>query len=167
MIHDTFGAVIDAYQVGVLRYLRRLTGSATDADDLFQETFLRAFRAFGRLGADANRRAWVYRIATNVFLNHRRTQRRHAESSLGDEPSARALSSTARADDLALRRMYLTAILGLPHRQRVAFVQRRLCGWTYREVAEAMGGTEAAARANVSQAARRLRRELVDEEKER
>jgi RNA polymerase sigma-70 factor (ECF subfamily) len=165
MVHDTFGEVIDAYQAGVLRYLRRLPRSVVDAEDLFQETFLRAFRAFGRLGADANSRAWVYRIATNVFFNHRRSQRRHPEMSLTDQLPGRALLSADRADRKALGRMYRTAILGLPHRQRVAFVQRRLCGWSYGEVAKAMGGTEATARANVSQAARRLRRELVGKEK--
>ncbi len=57
---------------------------------------------------------------------------------------------------------YRRAIESLPPRQRVAFVQRRLQGWSYAQVAVAMGSSPATARANVYQAVRRLRRELSD-----
>jgi hypothetical protein len=73
---NDFGLLVDTYQTEMLRYLRRLTGDAATADDLFQDTFLRAFKAFSRLRSNPNHRAWLYRIATNRFLNHRRRRRR-------------------------------------------------------------------------------------------
>lgn len=159
--YDTFGELVDAYQEGVLRYLRRLTRSPADAEDLFQETFLKAYSAFDRLEREANHRAWIFRIATNVFLNHRRTERRHPAASLTDAAPGQTPVAPDGADGRVLREMYRTAILRLPRRQRVALVQRRVCGWSYGEVAQSMGCSEAAARANVSHAARRLRRELL------
>ena len=157
----TFGDVVDAHQAEVLRYLRRLTGDAADAEDLFQETFLRALPAFRRLGRGANHRAWVYRIATNVFLNHRRRLRRRNEVSLTGQIPARTASPAGRVRAQTAAAACLRAIVALPRRQRAAFVQRNVLGWNYAQIADSMGGTRAAARANVYQAARRLRRELV------
>jgi RNA polymerase sigma-70 factor (ECF subfamily) len=162
----TFGDVVDAYQAEVLRYLRRLTGDASDAEDLFQETFLRALPAFRRLRAGANHRAWVYRIATNVFLNHRRRLRRRREVPLTSQIPSRGVSPAGRFRAQATAAACRRAIVALPPRQRAAFVQRNVLGWSYAQIADAMGGNRAAARANVYQASRRLRRELVVAEAE-
>ena len=85
----TFGDVVDAHQEEALRYLRRLTGDPDVADDLFQETFLRALPAFDQLKTGSNHRAWIYRIATNAFLNH--------QSSTAPEAAER--SATRRRGD--------------------------------------------------------------------
>jgi RNA polymerase sigma-70 factor (ECF subfamily) len=160
----TFADLVDAYQTEILRYLRRLTGDLAEADDLFQETFLRALSAFDRLKTGSNHRAWIYRIATNAFLNHRRRQRRHREVPLRVELATPGRSPDhlhqARATAMACR----AAVVSLPPKQRAAFVQRNVLGWDYSRIAEAMGCTRAAARANVYQAARRLRRLLADKE---
>ena len=71
-----FGELVDMHQTEILRYLRRLTGNPTAAEDLFQDTFLRASRGFTRLRPGSNHRAWLYRIATNAFLNSCRAARR-------------------------------------------------------------------------------------------
>ena len=60
----------------ILAYLVRMLGNRDDAEDACQETFLRAHAAFGRLDADANARAWLYRIATNTALNQARGRAR-------------------------------------------------------------------------------------------
>ena len=156
---QTFGEVVDAHQIDVLRYLRRLTSNGAEAEDLFQETFLRALPAFRRLRMGSSHRAWLYRIATNVFLNDRRASRRRKEIRLTvDVPEPRR--SETRDDTYALPDVYRRAISRLPRRQRAAFVQRKLLGRTYAEIASTMGGSEAGARANVYQAVRRLRRQL-------
>jgi DNA-directed RNA polymerase specialized sigma24 family protein len=54
---NDFGLLVDTYQTEILRYLRRLTGDGATADDLFQDTFLRAFKAFSRLRSNPNHRA--------------------------------------------------------------------------------------------------------------
>ena len=60
----------------IYRYVLRVTGRRQDADDLSQETFLRAFRAHRALPPDANQRAWLFAIATNLTRNHFRSQKR-------------------------------------------------------------------------------------------
>ena len=75
----TFDDVLARYQDEIYRYAAHLTRNRADADDLYQETLLRAYRAFGRLDGAANHRAWLYRIATNSFLSDRRKRsREHA-----------------------------------------------------------------------------------------
>ncbi len=160
--YRTFGDFVDAHQAEVLRYLRRLTANITEAEDLFQETFLRALPGFDDLRANSNHRAWVYRIATNTFLNHRRTMRRRREVPLDGDATGRLPHVAACRDAAVTRSAYRTEVGRLPPRQRAAFIQRVVMGFSYREIAVAMGGTQSAARANVSQAVRRLRRELVD-----
>lgn len=155
-----FCELIDVHQTEILRYLRRLTGDATAAEDLFQDTFMRAFGAFAKLRPGSNHRAWLYRIATNLFLNHRRAGGRRAEVSLPTElASSRPSPSTVHAGVATLAAVRL-AIGRLPRRQRAAFIQRQLHGLSYREVGAVLGCTADAARANVYQAVRRLRREL-------
>ena len=158
--YATFADFVDAHQHEVLRYLRRLTRNAAQAEDLFQETFLRALPKFADLTTRSNHRAWIFRIATNAFLNHcRRTRRRHETSFDAATPSSAIL---AHRDATITKSAYKQAVVRLPPRQRAAFIQRIVMGRSYREVAASMGGTETAARANVSQAVRRLRRELTN-----
>jgi RNA polymerase sigma-70 factor (ECF subfamily) len=156
-----FGQLVDTHQAEILRYLRRLTGDPATADDLFQDTFLRAFKAFSRLRAQTNHRAWLYRIATNRFLNHRRSRRRSVEDTLVGDVRSRTPSPVAAHERAMVAERLRQAIARLPRRQRAAFVQRQLHGFSYREVSAALGGTETAARANVYQAVRRLRRDLA------
>jgi RNA polymerase sigma-70 factor, ECF subfamily len=73
---SVFEHMITAHHGEIYRYLRRATGRASDADDLAQETFLRAYRAYRTLPPDANARAWLFTIATNLSRNHFRAQKR-------------------------------------------------------------------------------------------
>src|SRR5262249_48532028 len=87
MGEDVFEAVVGAHHAEIRRYLLRVTARASDADDLSQETFLRAFRAYRALPAGADVRAWLFTIATNLGRNHFRAQSRrrraYAAAALG------------------------------------------------------------------------------------
>ena len=168
--YPTFGALVDAFEVEVYRYLLRLTGHPAEADDLFQETFLRALRAFNRLRPRSNHRAWLYRIATNAFLNACRAARRRREVALPTELVGgrdHDQDHGARLDRAAAAARCIRAITSLPPRQRAAFVQRALEGRAYAEIAATLGCSQPAARANVYQAARRLRGVLGSTESRR
>ena len=160
--YRTFGELVDAHEHELYRYLLRLTGNPAEADDLYQETFLRALPAFDRLRANSNHRAWVYRIATNAFLNHRRATTRRHEVPLPVDLRATRSSPAARHDAKTTAAACQRAIARLPRRQRAAFVQRNVLGFSYAQVAASMACSESAARANVYQAVRRLRRALVE-----
>ncbi|HKG26471.1 MAG TPA: sigma-70 family RNA polymerase sigma factor, partial [Thermomicrobiales bacterium] len=64
----TFDDLVERHQAEIFRFAMQLTRNRADADDLYQETLIKAYRAFDRLDGAANHRAWLYKIATNTFL---------------------------------------------------------------------------------------------------
>jgi RNA polymerase sigma-70 factor, ECF subfamily len=163
MAEDPFEAVVAAHHAEIRRYLLRITARASDADDLSQETFLRAFRAHPALPPGANVRAWLFTIATNLCRNHFRAQRRrrlaYAEAALdrGETapawPEGEAVAGEARARIARI-------VAGLPMKQRLAFVMRKLHDLDYAAIGLGLRCSEESARAHVFQALRKIRRGL-------
>ncbi len=158
-----FDAVVSAHHEEIMRYLRRATGPAGDAEDLSQETFLRAYRAYGTLPKDANVRAWLFAIATNLAKNHFRseTRRRRAYGKVQRVAGERA--GTATDDELAAREtgVLLESLIGrLPLKQRLAFTQRKLHDMDYEAIGKSLGCSADSARAHVFQAVRKIRKGL-------
>jgi RNA polymerase sigma factor (sigma-70 family) len=138
----------------VLGYLRRLLGRR--AEDAWQETFLRALRAYDRLEHGRHLRAWVFTIATRVAMDELRS-RASDESSLDangvPEPAAAEIAPPAYE-----QLEPLTATL--PPTERAAVVLRYGYDLTYAAIGDALGSSEDAARAAASSGVRRLRRNL-------
>ncbi len=153
----SFAELADRHRSEILRYLIRLLGNEPDAQDTCQEVFMRAQQAFPRLAPDSNSRAWLYRIATNGALNAKRQRSRAAARAADVDPDtlpgARERADDRR-DDL---RAISDAVRALPQRQRAALMLRQVHEMSYAEIAVAVGGNEAAARANVYQAIKKLR----------
>ena len=151
-----FEQLVRRHRAEIGAYLRRLLGSEADAEDVAQDTWLRAHRAFPRLPADANARAWLYRIATNRAF----TVLRRRRGALARAAAVDLEMLPARAVDLdgglELRRV-ARAVGDLPPKQRAALVARRFAGLDYQDIAVTLGCSPEAARANVYQAVRRLR----------
>ena len=160
----SFDDVLARYQAEIYWFVLRLCRNRTEADALYQETLLKAFRAFGRLDGAANHRAWLYKIATNTFLSDRR--KRGREGSLDDERAAEvpaaATDHAAQLDARDLLREVEEAVAALPPKQRVALVQRKHHGLEYAEIAANLRCSEAAARASVHEALRKLRERFGD-----
>src|SRR5262245_13558152 len=164
MGHQPFETILEAHHAEIYRYLRRLTARAAEADDLSQETFLRAYRAYRTLTPDANVRAWLFTIATNLARNHFRAEgrrnRAHAAASYGQSalddgagPECETLFNEARA------RME-SVVERLPLRQRLAFVLRKIHDLDYDVIARSLDCSGETARAHVFQALRKIRRSL-------
>ena len=159
---DSSAALVERHRPEILRYLVRLLGDQDDAQDTCQDVFLRAHRAFGRLRADSNPRAWLYRIATNSARSAARWRARRTARTVDldlDGLPARAGSSPESREEL---RRVAQAVQALPPKQRAALMLRRFHGLDYDAIATSLGGNEAAARANVYQAVKRLRAALGD-----
>ena len=140
------------------RHIRRIVRDDDTAQDLLQETMLRAWKAVDRLTEGSNERAWLYRIATNASLNHQRSRSRERAA------LARHAAELAAARDAADGRLgdadrveLWAEVARLPERQRLALSLRMADELDYEEIAARIGGTAAAARANVYQATRRLK----------
>lgn len=163
-----FETLIERYHDEIYRYLWRLldgSGGAADAEDLTQEVFMRAYRAFVRLKPDSNVRAWLYKIATNCAYTFLKRNRHQAQLiPLDDKTQSVADDAPSHHDQLVLQEsveMLRQAVGDLPPKQQAALVMRYIQELGYAEIAAVMGCSEEAARANVYQAIHRLRRDLA------
>ncbi len=139
---------------GVLPALaRRLAGDAAEAEDLVQETYLRAWRGLPRFRAEARFRTWLCRILLNVARDHHR--RRPPVPGAG----APAREGPDPAEGLARRdllRRVLSAVDALPPRQREALLLRVQGGLSYREIAKVLGIRRGVVREHLVRARKKL-----------
>ncbi|MEU5636154.1 RNA polymerase subunit sigma-70 [Streptomyces rishiriensis] len=181
---DAFTALVEGRRRELRVHCYRLLGSYDEAEDLTQETFLRAWRARDTLDDVANVRAWLYRIATHVCLDFlRRHNRRPAPYEpvpgldSGDGPPPPRLpwlqpfpddqlpetpAPQRRPDEEAvagetLELVFLTAVQLLPPRQRAAVILRDVAGWSAQETADLLGSTLASANSAVQRGRSALR----------
>ena len=165
MTEDPFEAVVAAHHAEIHRYLARATPCPGDADDLSQETFVRAYKAYRALPPDANVRAWLFTIATNLYRNHFRSEGRRRQamalaaagaserSPSWPEGEAIASQATARIDRI---------VAGLPLKQRLAFTMRKVHELDYEAIGRSLDCSAESARAHVFQALRKIRLGLDD-----
>jgi RNA polymerase sigma factor (sigma-70 family) len=147
-----FQRLLEEHGPAVYRYLVAAAGPG-EAEDCFQETFLAALRAYGRLRDASNLRGWVMTIAHRKAVDAHRSRGRRAEP-VAEVPE-RAVRPEEDGDPGIWRR-----IRSLPPKQREAVVLRFVGDLPYHDVARTMGTSETAARQSVRLALRRLRGEL-------
>ena len=155
-----FQRLLDAHAADVLRYLVASVGRH-DAEDAFQETFLSALRAYPRLRADSNLRAWVLTIAHRKAIDVHRARARNpvpvAEIHDGAQPpSPPAADSTGPGGD------HWERVRALPPRQREVLTLRFAADLSHAEIATALGCTEEAARRAAADGLKHLRKEIAD-----
>jgi RNA polymerase sigma factor (sigma-70 family) len=148
-----FHVFLDRHRASVYRFLLVAVGPG-DADDCFQETFLSALRAYPRLRDGERLDRWILRIASRKATDHHRAGRRRPIP-VPDVPEAAAVECAPA--DVDTDDPLWSAVRRLPAKQRVAVVHRHVMDRPYDEIAELMGTSEEAARANVSQGIKRLR----------
>jgi RNA polymerase sigma-70 factor, ECF subfamily len=177
-LHDEF----DRLRGALVAHCYRMTGSYHDAEDVVQETYLRAVRAVDGFEARSSLKTWLYRIATNTCitaLNHR--SRRTLPAGLGapaDRPDARIFTDESvawleplpdallgRGDDdpgevvvrhESVRLALIAALQHLPVRQRAAFLLREVLSWSAAEIAEALDISVPAVKSLLQRARSRL-----------
>jgi len=163
MSQEGFEAVMAVHHGEIYRYLHRATGRASEADDLSQETFLRAFRAYRALPPDANVRAWLFTIATNLCRNHFRAEKRRRAAYAavstkdsgrdGEGPEGQTLFNEART-------RVEQVVARLPLKQRLAFTLRKIHELDYDAIGRSLDCSAESARAHVFQALRKIRQSL-------
>ena len=146
-----FERFYEEYRGVVLAHLRRMLGREA-AEDAFQETFLRALRAYPQLEHGRHLRAWVMTIATRVAIDDRRRTRPADE--LPELPAEDGRPAYEELAELADE---------LPPTERAAVVLRYGYDLTYSDIGAALGSSEEAARQAASSGVRRLRRRRTDD----
>jgi RNA polymerase sigma factor (sigma-70 family) len=145
-----FEVFLDANGPTVYRFLRAAVGSS-EADDVYQETFLAALRAYPRVRERDKLDRWILAIASRKAIDHHRGVGRRPVPT--EDVPDRAVHGEPPLDDDDLWR----AVKALPPRQRVAVVHRHVLDRGYDEIAELMACSTETARANVYQGMKRLR----------
>ena len=181
-----FPQVADQYRRELTAHCYRMTGSVADAEDLVQETYLRAWRAFDDFEGRSSVRTWLYRIATNVCLtNLEGKHRRPLPTGLG-MPGAQAGDELVEAGEVpwlqpvpdvmvdvanidpaqvvgnrdAIRLAFVAALQHLPPKQRAVLVLRDVLRWSAKETAGALDTTVAA----VNSALQRAHAQLAEKQ---
>jgi RNA polymerase sigma factor (sigma-70 family) len=153
-----FQRFLDAHREDVWRFLLASVGRE-DAEDCFQETFVSALRAYPRLRSNSNLKAWVLTIAHRKALDVHRARARNAlpmaEIAEVADGAGRDTSPVPPRDETLWR-----AVHELPERQRSAVVLRFLGDLPHRDIATAIGCSEAAARRSLHEGLTTLRQEV-------
>ncbi|MCT7658931.1 sigma-70 family RNA polymerase sigma factor [Mycobacterium deserti] len=162
---DEFLLQAEPHRRELLAHCYRMTGSLHDAEDLVQETYLRAWKAYGGFKGQSSLRTWLYRIATNTCLTSLEgRQRRPLPTGLG-APSSDPIDDIVARDEVpwleplpddsndpstivgsreSVRLAFVAALQHLSPRQRAVLVMREVLQWKAAEVADAIGTSTAA-----------------------
>ncbi|MEE9384047.1 MAG: RNA polymerase sigma factor [Nannocystaceae bacterium] len=157
-----FVELVKRHEGSVRGLLLRLTADRTLADDLAQEAFIRAFRGFGRFEGRARFSTWVYRIAYNVYLNHRCRSKTLGSLPEGFDtrvPAPEMAESARRCD---LRRDLAGAIAGLDERYRAVVVLYYVQEVSYPEIAEILDMPLGTVKTHLHRARKILREYMLD-----
>jgi RNA polymerase sigma-70 factor (ECF subfamily) len=152
-----FDVLVEQHWDSVYRLVYHLCGNVHDAQDLAQDTFLKAIGAKGSFKTGTNLRAWLLRIASNSFLDLRRKKKTARAKPMEAEPAVTFPDGAANSE---LMQMLSNAIQQLDDTQRMVFLMRTQEDLSFREIAGMLETTEETARWHMLQARRRLMKDL-------
>jgi RNA polymerase sigma-70 factor (ECF subfamily) len=153
---EAFAALVDKYWDRIYRWLYRLTHHQQTAEDLAQETFLKALAHLESFNRGGNFQAWLYRIAYNSFLNQRRSSGRMSLEIFPENLAGGGAGPEDEALGKEVLQQVARAVGRLPGDFRSAFLLRVEEGLSFREIAEVIGTTEQTARWRVFKARQKL-----------
>ena len=167
---EAFRTLVERHSRAVYRLAHRMTGNPSDAEDVVQETFLKAYRQLGRFESRANFSTWLHRIAVNCSIDLIRS-RPHREAS-HDAADLETMGSADAGDESRQHtpeRLMLstevqdrinTAMSALSHRERAAFVLRHFEGNSIEDISQSLGLKTNATKHSIFRAVRKMRAAL-------
>jgi len=165
-----FEQLVHTYDQAVLRLALRLTGSASDAQDIHQEAFLKVYKKLNGFRFECSFSTWIYRIVTNVCLDHlrrNRTLKKNSALEVNDDELLSQLSDDRPGNnpeqqllDEELSAHILRALRRLTPRERMVFDLRHFQGLKLRSVSEILNASEGSIKMTFFRATRKLRFQL-------
>ena len=158
-----FEALIRSHQHMVHSLTYRMTGSLADAEDLAQETFIRAYEQIGAFRGASKFSTWLYRIAVNTCLNWRQSEARrfHLQADCVEAVAAQQADAGISPADNQLSQQVQSALLKLPAKQRAAIVLTIYDGLNHAQAAKVLHCSETTVSWRVFAAKRKLKRWLA------
>lgn len=163
---DAFGDVIRLYSEPLYWQIRRMVQSHDDANDLLQNTFLKAWSSIENFRGEAKLSTWLYKIAINESITHLERERRRMNYSLDDQESA--LVNTIEADPYfdgnELQLKLREAIACLPEKQRLVFNMKYFDDMKYEDMSSILGTSVGALKASYHLAVKKIEQYLCNED---
>lgn len=159
---EAFKVLVDRHSRSLYRLAFRMTGRAEDAEDIVQETFIRAYKQLSRFEARSNVSTWLYRIAFNCSVDFLRSRPRR-ESATDDEALERLATAPdgPTMDDLVyagqIGEQLQVALCGLSEKERAAFLMRHYHGYSIEEIGSTLGMKTNATKHSIFRAVRKMR----------
>jgi RNA polymerase sigma-70 factor, ECF subfamily len=161
---DAFRALVERHSRSVFRLAYRMTGNEQDAEDVVQESFLRAYRQLGRFESRANFGTWLYRIAANCSVDLMRAKQARHDRVRGESldeavemPAAQTPGPERLAQSAEIERRVHDALGTLSPLERAAFTLRHYEGRSIDEIGKTLGLGTSAAKHSVFRAVKKLR----------
>jgi len=145
--------------------IRLKAGDRSDATELMQDVFIKAWRRLETFRGDCAFSSWLHRLAVNTMLENARSDRRHAARVLSMEDTS-ALPGAARSSSVDLKMDMEAAVASLPRGARLAFVLHDVEGYQHQEIAEQLGISVGTVKAQLHRARRLLRERLEGKREE-
>jgi len=169
---QAFDYLLRKYRKPIVSFMYRMTHNQAVAEELAQEVFLRVYRSRETYRAEARFSTWLYRIATNLGVNHARDTRHERSASTvyldepdpetGSTPDVADSTPTVEADLLKSERMHAIRdfVMGLPERQKMAVLMHKYEGMDYRQIGDVLKLSESATKSLLFRAYQTLREKL-------
>jgi RNA polymerase sigma-70 factor (ECF subfamily) len=166
---DAFRLLVEQHSRAVFRLAFRMTGNEQDAEDVVQETFLRAYRQLDKYEARSSFSTWLYRIASNDSLDLIRMRKRHEDKRERGKADERDILQTLPVNTPGPDRILYSsqvqervneALNELSAQERTAFVLRHFEGLSIDEIGETLGTGTNATKHSIFRAVQKLRRSL-------
>jgi RNA polymerase sigma-70 factor, ECF subfamily len=152
-----FGELVRKYRPEIARLARGYVKSDEEAEDLAQQTFMRALRGIDEFRGEATFRTWLHKICKNLSLNYARDNNRLRALSLEEVELITNALGTGKMAVREARRKLAAAVERLPPKQRQVVELRLVHEMSFRAIAEIAGSTEESAKANYQHAVKKLR----------
>lgn len=155
---EAFGDVMRKYSEPIYWQIRRLVNSHDDANDILQDTFLKAWNSIENFRGDARLSTWLHKIAINESITFLAKERRRQNVSIDDESSMliNAIEADKDVDGDALALELRKAIATLPEKQRLVFNMRYYDEMKYEQMAEILGTSVGALKASYHLAVKKI-----------